>query len=495
MATGIAGDVARIEAALNTPTLKLLDRKSAGVAMPLFANAFPEDGQPVPVEQFHTRVDALLEELRAGGYQVPSAGGKTLAMQWVRERWLFRDPGRGEETYQLTGDAKQALEYVTRATRTQLTVSLSRIETMRRVVSEAALGANTDREERKRRLAEEIARLQAEYDRLKDGGEMPESPEAELSEQFSNVLRELDGLPSDFRRVEEAVRDMHRVITKRFREEERPVGEVVDDYLTQSANLLTATPEGRAFSGALELLRKPDWLSRLRADLNAILDHPWAGTLLPDEQRQLRTAVDVIRRGITDVLGQRQRLSATLREHIENYDHIRNRELDLVLRGIDREMRTWMQSARVRDHVDVELIPPVLDIAGIRLRAFDPESERAPEPLEDVSDEAPVSLSLDEIRKQGGPSLGQLRERIEEKLAAGDLESAGALFNELPADLRRPVEILGLLHLFTRMGAEADPTQREVVSAVRPDGTTRRFLMPTSTLATTGAAGPEGELL
>jgi hypothetical protein len=492
MATGIEGDVARIEAALNTPTLKLLDRKSAGVAMPLFAAVFPDDAHPVPVEQFHTRIDALLDELRAAGYTVSSAGGKSLAMQWVRERWLYRDPGRGQETYQLTGDARQALDYVTRATRTQLNVSLSRIETMRRVVSEAALVANPDREERKRRLAEEISRLKAEYERLDSGDELPESSEAALSEQFANVLRELDGLPSDFRRVEEAVRDMHRSITKRFREEDRPVGEVVDDYLKQSANLLTATPEGRAFAGALELLRKRDWLTRLRADLDTILAHPWAGTLLADEQRQLRTTVDVIRRGISDVLGQRQRLTATLREHIENYDHIRNRELDAVLRGIDREMRAWMQSARARDHVDVELIPPGLDMAAVRFKTYDPDNERVPEPLEDVSHEAPVALSLDDIRKQGGPSLDQLRRRIDERLTRGDLESAGALFNSLPADLRRPVEILGLLHLFTRMGAEIDTALREEVSAVRPDGSTRRFLMPTSTMQQTRNASPEG---
>lgn len=492
MATGIEGDVARIEAALNTPTLKLLDRKSAGVAMPLFAAVFPDDAQPIPVEQFHTRIDALLDELRAAGYTVPSAGGKPLAMQWVRERWLYRDPGRGQETYQLTGDARQALDYVTRATRTQINVSLSRIETMRRVVSEAALVANPDREERKRRLAEEIARLQAEYDRLDSGGELPESSEAELSEQFANVLRELDGLPSDFRRVEEAVREMHRRITKRFREEERPIGEVVDDYLEQSANLLSATPEGRAFAGALELLRKRDWLARLRADLETILAHPRAGTLLPDEQHQLRTTVNVIRRGISDVLGQRQRLTATLREHIENYDHIRNRELDAVLRDIDREMREWMLSARARDHVDVELIPPGLDMDAVRFRTYDPDSERAPEPLEDVSHEAPDALTLDDIRKQGGPSLDQLRRRIDEQLTAGDLESAGVLFNSLPADLRRPVEILGLLHLFTRLGAQIDPALREAVSAVRPDGSTRRFLMPTSTMQEPRNARPEG---
>ncbi len=149
-------------------------------------------------------------------------------------------------------------------------------------------------------------------------------------------------------------------------------------------------------------------------------------------------------------------------------------------------MRAWMQSARARDHVGVQLIPPGLDIAALRFKTYDPDSQRAPEPLADVSDEAPAALSLEDIRRQGGPSLDQLRSRIEEKSANGDLESAAALFNSLPGDLRRPVEILGLLHLFTRLGAHTDPDQREAVSAVRPDGSTRTFLMPSATIQPAG---------
>lgn len=155
----------------------------------------------------------------------------------------------------------------------------------------------------------------------------------------------------------------------------------------------------------------------------------------------------------------------------------------MVLRGIDREMRMWMQSARVRSHVEVELFPPGLDMAALRFRTFDPDSERAPEPLEDVSAEAPAAMSLDDIRKQGGPSLAELRRELEARLATGDLESAAALFNTLPDDLRRPVEILGLMHLLAGMDADVDAAARELVSAVRPDGSTRRFLMPTVTMA------------
>jgi hypothetical protein len=493
MASAIEGDVARIEAALNTPTIKLLDRKSAAVALPIFVSLFAGNAEPIPVERFYTRVEALLDEIRSTGRTVPASTGKALAMQWVRERWLFRDPGRGQETFSMTGDAQQALEYVTRATRTQVNVSVSRIETLRRVVSETAMAAHPDSDERMRRLSMDIAMLTAEYDYLKAGGLLEQVSESELAERFQNVLRELDGLPADFRRVEESVREMHKTITTKLREEERPVGEVLDEYMTQNHDLLTATPEGRAFNSAQELLRAPDWLSSLRRDLETIIDHPLAGTMLPDEILQLRTAVDVIRSGIAGVLEQRHRLSTTLREFVENYDHVRNRELEQVLRGIDREMRTWMESARARHHVEVELIPPGLDIETMKLRVFDPDSERAPEPLADLSGEAPAGLSLDDIRKQGGPSLEQFRSRIDKELAAGGaIESAAALFNDLPDDLRRPVEILGLLHLLARMGVNVDTDRREQVRAIRPDQTTRSLLMPALSIPTTQIT-PTGE--
>lgn len=144
-----------------------------------------------------------------------------------------------------------------------------------------------------------------------------------------------------------------------------------------------------------------------------------------------------------------------------------------------------MLSARVREHVDVELMPPALDIAGLKLRTFDPDSERAPEPLADVSTEAPPALSLEDIRKMGGPSMRRLQEEIEARLLSGDVTSAAALFNALPEGFRRPVEVFGLLHLLARIDVEVDPDVREPITTIRPDGSMRRLLMPTITTSTT----------
>ena len=230
-------------------------------------------------------------------------------------------------------------------------------------------------------------------------------------------------------------------------------------------------------------MRNLDWISSLRSDLATILAHPLAGMMLPDETKQLRGTVSVIRHGIEGVNGQQSRLTTTLTEHILNYDHVRNRELDEVLKGIDASMRTWMQTARVRDHVEVDLIPSHLELEALKLRVFDPDSERPPEPLADTSHDAPKALSLDDIRKQGGPSLEQLSRILDEALVdSGMIASAAALFNVQLAELRRPVEVLGLMHLLARLDAHVDTSRREQVDAIRADGSTRSFMMPATSI-------------
>ena len=57
--------------------------------------------------------------------------------------------------------------------------------------------------------------------------------------------------------------------------------------------------------------------------------------------------------------------------------------------------------------------------------------------------------------------------------------SLGQLFSELPEDLRRPVDALGLLHLAMNRDDLALTDDSEPYFAVRPDGSKRTFRVPT----------------
>jgi hypothetical protein len=489
----LVGQLARISDAFDRPTLRLLNRPRAGVYLAIFSVCFSADRQAVPADQLHTQVGAYLDELRATGVNVGERSGRDQCRHWLRDQWLVRTNGEQGEEYALTSHALQALEVVRSLSSERTLISESRLHTILDTARRWAIEANPDREARIGRLDAQIRELTAARDHLAAGGDIETASDEDMLNGYADLIDLISAIPSDFKRVEENLSDMHRQIGRDFRSEDRLITDVLDEYLTKSSDLIRLTPEGRAFDGAVMLLRDEALLAQLDADLEAILGHPFSQDVLTAaERRRFRSTVLVIRRGIGDVLGQRARLSSTLREHIVNHDLSRDRELDEVLRALNTELEAWMHTARPRATVPVATLPPMPQIEHLRLRFYDPANDALPPPLVENEDDGPEPLTLEQLREQGGPSLRELRERVTEAIATGDSATVGELFNAFPADLRRPVEILGLLHLLgsatdVTAGACDDEPPVEVLDAMRPDGSQRAFALTRRELPTDAA--------
>ncbi|MCU1425104.1 MAG: hypothetical protein JWM51_1395 [Microbacteriaceae bacterium] len=477
--------------AFDRPTLRLLDRKWAPFVLAVFRSAFSRDRRNVSADRLHTQVDAYLADLRSVGVDVPKASGRALCVQWMNDQWLYREAGEGDdEKYTLTSHTLEALVLVESLSRDRALISESRLTTIVDTVRQRATQASPDREERVRRLDLQIAQMTGERDRLASGGEIAAASNAQMHEGYANLIDLIGQLPSDFKRVEESVAGMHRQIVNDFRGEERPISEVLDEYLAKTDTLMSSTAEGRAFEGAFALLRDDDLLAELKNDLETILLHPFALELTASERRGFMATVSLIRKGIDDVLTQRNGLTTTLREHIVNHDVVKDRELERLLRDINKELATWMETAGPRSVVTAPLLPATVDIEHLREKFYDPNQHTPPPPLDDVSQHAPEPPSLDEMRRQGGPQLGEMRDALTGALGARRGASIGDAFNELDATMRRPVEILGLLQIATQVDAIArsdtagtgDGVARsdalERFETIRPDGTRRDFVVP-----------------
>jgi hypothetical protein len=490
----VIGELARAQDALARPTLRLLDGKWAAIRIALFRCCFSRDRRSVHADRLHVQVDTCLGELQREGNDVPpNTNGRALCNLWVNDQWLFRDNADdGSLVYSLTSSALEALDLVQSLSRDRVFVSESRLTTILDTVRRWALEASPDAEARIERLNVQIHELEAERDRLVAGGEVAAASDDRMLDGYTNLIDLIGQLPSDFKRVEESVLGMHRKILRDFRDEDRPVVDVLDEYLEKQDELVTSTPEGRAFDGAFVLLRDDALLLELRDNVHVLLSHPAAMVLDARDVTEIRAAEAVIRQGTRDVLAQRRRLTATLKEHIVNHDVLQERELDRVLRGIERELAKWMETAGPRAAVPVELLPPTVKVGHLRERLWDPASAVPPPPLEDVADDTPEPPTVEELRMQGGPSLDELRTVLVEAFATGDADTVGRLFNELPASLRRPVEILGLLHVASRVDAVTDDTGDEVFEAIRPNGDRRNFLVPVVSLNRAEAAALAG---
>ncbi|MEQ6903453.1 DUF3375 domain-containing protein [Nocardioides sp. YIM 152588] len=476
----IAAELARVEDAFAQPTLTLLHQRQAPVVITVFRAAFGRNNTPIPTARLHTQVEEHLAQMRAAGREVPTGSGRDLCQRWMRGQWLVRslDP-LGNEVYTLTSHAQQALELVKNLTRDRATLSEHRIATILGTVRRFNAEANPDRTARVTILNDEIARLRAERDRLVDGAEMVGATQDYMSEGFTELLSLISALPSDFARVEERFAQIRGEILSAFRAEDRPAGEVIDEYLRRADALMTATHEGRAFEGAFALLRDDGLVTRLREDLTDLLEHPLSDGILGEAERaELRGTVKLVRDGLDRVLTQRSRVTATLKEYIVSHDAARDRELEQTLRQVESELMTWMATTGPRATHDVPLLPSRAGVEHFRERFYDPADDVLPDRITpNVAEEAP-RLSLEALKAQGGPQLGPLRERLESALA--DLLPAGSLgelFETLEPELRRPVEILGLLHLAAGRGWEAERTT-ESFTAHRADGSRRTFAVP-----------------
>ncbi|KRF11311.1 hypothetical protein ASG90_16235 [Nocardioides sp. Soil797] len=477
----IEAELHRVRGAFATPTLTLLHQRQAPVVITLFRSAFGRSNTPIPTARLHTQVATYLDRLRAAGEDdLPNGSGKELCHRWMRGQWLVRSiDERGREVYTLTSHAQQALELVKNLTRDRATLSEHRIATILGTVRRFNAEANPDRTTRVTLLNEEIARLQAERDRLVDGAEMVSATEDYMHEGYTELLSLISALPSDFARVEERFARIRGEILAAFRAEDRPAGEVIDDYLERADLLMTRTHEGRAFEGAFALLRDDALVTQLREDLTALLDHPLSDRILGEADRaELRGTVRLVRDGLDRVLKQRSRVTATLKEYIVSHDGARDRQLEQTLRQVESELMTWMANTGPRATHDVALLPSRVTVDHLREKFHDPADDVLPERIAPPSPADAPSLTLAELKAQGGPRLGELRQRLDEALNDRlPADSLGALFDSLEPELRRPVEIFGLLHLAADRGWEGTEDLEEY-AAQRHDGSRRSFAVP-----------------
>lgn len=480
--SNVPGELARVRGAFAQPTLTLLHQRIAPVIIAMLRCSFGRETRSIPTARLHDQVDTYLDELRLSGVtDLPQESGRDLCMRWMRGQWLIRSAEEdGSEVYSLTSHAQDALGLVKSLTRDRASLSEHRIATIVAAVRRFNTEVNPDRGARVDILNAEIARLTRDRDRLLGGGELPQVTPDYMMEGYGELLQLVAGLPSDFARVGEAFVSLRSTILASFRAENRPAGEVIDDYLERADSLMTATAEGRAFEGAFALLRDDELLLQLREDLQALLSHPMAEEILLDvDRRELRGTVGLIRRGIDDVLAQRNRVTAALTDYIVTHDITRDRELDHTLRQVDAELATWMRTAGPRTTVPLAMLPPRANVQYLRERFHDTADDAAPPPLNDVSDERPDLLSLRELLLAGGPSLDRLRELLAEAFERPELVSSlGSLFGSLDAALRRPVEVFGLLHLAANRPDLERTGGSEVYATVRPDGSVRQLDVP-----------------
>lgn len=496
MTSPVEGAYERARRAFAGPMLALLHKRHAPLVVALLGALFTPERAAVPVADAHTELDEALRALRAAGHaDLPEGSARDLCRQWVAESWLVRQvPEGGDEEYRLTAHAVDALDVAARAGGPRTRVTRSRVRTLLDAVERLAQDVDPDVEARKARLRADVARASAELERLEAGGQVATPDPEQLLEEAENVLFLVRELPADFARVAESIKALQRRVVTALRQDDRPTGEVLAEYLEQAEHLLESTAEGRAFAGAVRLLGDAARLDALAGQLDVVLRHPFAAGLDPQQRAELRGITRQIEQGLDDVLTAQRRASHVITTQVRHHDPLRDRQVDDLLRDVVAALADWVPGTRRGQGVDALRRLPRAELGRLRRTLHDLRPDEPPAPLTGSTGwDEDLEVSLEDARAWGGPQYADLEAHLR-RLAAGraaeDGEDAGAAvdvaeaFESAPDSLRRPVDLVGLLELAARSApaagggagaGAADAAPVSVVTAVRPDGTRRRF--------------------
>ncbi|WP_277211578.1 DUF3375 domain-containing protein [Isoptericola croceus] len=464
--------------AFKSPMLALLHKRYAPLVVTVLSSVFTSARPVVPVAEAHTEVDDALDQLRSAGHDgIPDGGARDLCRDWVNAGWLIRQVDDGDaENYRLSAHAVGALEVAGRAGGARGRVTESRVRTLLEAVDRLAQDSDPDVLTRMARLDAEIRQRQTELERLEVTGTVEEVDDEVLVEEAENVLALVRELPADFARVAESIKAIQRDVVAALRQDERPTGEVLAEYLERADELLSATAEGRAFAGALRLIDDRERLDNLAAQLDVVLRHRFARQLPAHQRAELRSITRQIETGLDDVLTAQRRASRVITTQVRHHDPLRDRQVDELLREAISGLSAWVPGSRPGEAVEVAPRLPRAHVGNLRETLHDLRPAVPPEPLADWDDDGDHG-SLDDARVWGGPHYGELAaylRRLAERLEAGAGLDVGQAFEQAPDELRRPVDLIGLLELAEDTG-EAEPDEISFVTAVRPDGSRRRL--------------------
>jgi hypothetical protein len=482
MATrGVEGAYQGALRAFQNPMLALLHQTHAPFVVTVLALVFTAERPTVAVADAHVEINDALGQLRATGYgdedsqPLPAGNARDLCRQWVQAGWLVRQVSDDDaEVYRLSAYGVGALEVAGRVGGARTRVSQSRVRTLLEAIERLAQDADPDLMSRMVRLHEEIKARQQELTRLEKGGAVETVDDEQLLEAAENVLHLARELPADFARVAESIKAIQRDVVAELRHDVRPTGEVLREYLARGRRILDATPEGRAFAGALRLIGDPAQIDDLWGQLRIVLRHRFT-QLLPEQQR--RELTDISRRieqGVKEVLAAQRQASHVITSQVRNHDPMRDRQVDELLRDVMSGLHKWVPGSRRGEAVEPLRRLPVADVGHLRQRMSDPQPPQLPAPLREWDESGDMPAA--DTRAWGGPRYGELRAHLEAFAGGAASVDVVAAFRAADEGIKRPVDLLGLLEIAHGAGM-TETAEVAVVETVRPDRSRRRFAL------------------
>ena len=425
---------------------------------------------PDTLADFLDTADALLDELDHAGRKVwrHEDGSRLDAREVVNDKWMreFRLLAKrilpsGMSEHSLRPEALAVLAAARDVGDDEIILSSPRIETIIEALTQLSTVVNPDKQARRADLVSKVERAQRALDAFDaSGGEA--DVDANPVAMFRNALDLMSQIPADMSRIEGRMYEERNRLIDSFHKDERPGGELVADYLRRSDELFDGTDMGQVYNGAITMLSN----SKLNADISSrvrmITRSDALASLDARERASLERSWKGLVSGMTGVLKLRKACSQTVSNAITQYDHETYREYTSLLKKLYDVVlaRGLEEGPLARSPMHDSLDTTQLESLVFRLSA---RSDReAPPPLYAADTDTIPRIDIERLRYFGGARTEALLAALERQIPSGGSMALSRAFNALDPDVRREVELCGLMTFALGLGVAVEQAPHAV---------------------------------
>jgi flagellar motility protein MotE (MotC chaperone) len=293
-----------------------------------------------------TLAEALADEMFAisdlDGTQFPQTPIEYLN-DWASpsKGWLrsFYKPGTDEQQFDLMPSTEKVLAWLASLTERGVIGTESRLRTVFDLLKQMSEGSETDPAKRMKELERRREEIDVEIARVRRG-EIPVLDDVGLKDRFQQVQQLVRSILTDFREVEQNIRQLDRQTRERIAAWAGSKGELLDEVMGER-DAITDSDQGRSFRAFWEFLLAGDRQEELSQLLEKVLELPAITELAPDP-RMRRIHYDWLEAGEHTQRTVAQ-LSKQLRRFLDDRAYLDNRRIMDILRNIETralELRT-----------------------------------------------------------------------------------------------------------------------------------------------------------
>jgi len=435
-------------------TWKLLAAKNAPAIIGILHTHLFGDVRRLSSSILHERIAQDLRVLKEAGFEdlENKLEAKAYLQQWLSDGYLERsyDAKVGEEVYELSAGAIQAIRFIETLSQQRSVATESRLSMVIQQLTQLTTETDPDPESRVKSLIEEQTRIQVKIDAIRSGDQKPLAEDRAL-ERLREIILLVYELANDFRQVRDKFNQLNLQLREKIIESEESRGGVLEE-LFAGVDVIAESDAGKTFRAFWSLLTDPQQSMELEVSLDQLTEREFSKSLSREERKFLLGMTRLLLVRGSDVHETLQFFARSLKQYVTSREYLEHRRFSQKIKEAQRLALEIKNTVNPTDQIGYNLRLTSIKLSSVsQLKLNDPSLHYSKTGI-DLAGPPRISLeSVSEMVANSEINFRQLKKNIQAIIINGNQVTIKDILDKYPAE-QGLGSVIGYLSIGTRHG-------------------------------------------